>query len=275
MESHGFGYNGNLELFLIFAGIVSLAAIIFALSSYFKKKKDKVPSGIQNVAEAIVEFLVNLIEPVLGEKLVPVALPFLGTFFIFILLSNYLLILPHPFSNPPTGDISVAAALAIISVFGLQFYNVFIVNGPKKTLKLWLNPVPGLNGEESHDEESHMGNNVKETRKKEKKSFGRTILGILKSLPVKLLVVVFIVLKVVDNVARILSLSLRLFGNIYGEHTILATTMEMALTKPALIITLFIPFLILCFDLMVALIQAVVFTYLSLFYMKEEWGVHD
>lgn len=225
---------------------------------------------MHNVGEAVVEFLVNLIEPVLGEKLVPIALPFLGTFFLFIFFSNILLILPHPFSNPPTGDISVTASLAFICVFGLQIYNAFIVNSPKKAIKMWLNPVPGLGGDEHGDNEAH-----EKKHHKTHKSIGKVLLDFLKSTPLKILILLFILLKVVDNLARILSLSLRLFGNIYGEHTILAQTTEMALTKPALIITIFIPFIIICFDVLVALIQAVVFTNLSLFYMKEEWGVHD
>lgn len=262
MTAHGFGYNGNIGHYLFFTGITTGAVFIFAILAYLKKKNSAIPRGIQNIAEAVVEFLVNLIEPVLGKKLVPVALPFLGTFFIYIFFSNFLLIVPSPFSNPPTGDISVTLALAFICVFGLQFYSALVVNGPVKALKLWLNPIPMGDGH-GHD-----------CKAKGKKNWGRMALDFFKSVPMKMLIAVFIVLKIVDNLARLLSLSLRLFGNIYGEHTILAQTMEIALTKPGLIVTLFIPLIILFFDVMVMLIQAVVFTNLSLFYMKEEWGIH-
>lgn len=263
---HGFGYNGNIGHYLFFTGIVASAIFIFAFLVNLKKKKEGAPKGIQNIGEYLVEFLANLIEPVLGEKLVPIALPFLGTFFVYILVSNFLLIVPHPLGNPPTGDISVTLALAFICVFGIQLYNIFVVNGIKKTIKLWLNPIPSLGSEH--------GDTGEET-KKQRKSFGKILLDFFKSLPMKLLLVVFIVLKVVDNLARLLSLSLRLFGNIYGEHTILAQTMEIALAKPVLVVTLFIPLLIVCFDVLVMLIQAIVFTNLSLFYMKEEWAAHD
>lgn len=272
METHGFGYNGNILYYFFFAGIVTILAIIFSSWVNIRKKKEGMPSGLQNIAEAIIEFLINLIEPVLGEELVPIALPFLGTLFFFIILSNFLLILPQPFSNPPTGDISVTLALAFICIFGLHFYNAFIVNGPKKTLMMWLNPVPQLGSRNDHHSENELKNKRKSGKRK---SFGKLLIEFFKSLPMKILILVFIALKLVDNLARLLSLSLRLFGNIYGEHTILAATTEMALAQPALIVTLFIPFLILCFDVLVALIQAVVFTNLSLFYMKEEWGVHD
>lgn len=274
---HGFGYSGNIWMYIIFGGVVTVAAILFSIlvNSKRKKNKEEVPSGIQNVGEAIVEFLVGLIEPVLGKDLVPVALPFLGTFFIFILLSNLLLIMPHPLYNPPTGDISVTAALAFICIVGIQVYNFFIVNNPKKAIMLWLNPVPGLGSSDEHSEHAEEKAEGEEKPKKEKKSLKTKLLGFLKSSPMKLLILMFIALKVVDNLARLLSLSLRLFGNIYGEHTILGETTKIALEHPKLVITLFIPFLIICFDILVAVIQAVVFTYLSLFYMKEEWGIHD
>lgn len=272
MSAHGFGYNGDINHYLFFTGIVTLAAFLFAFLVNSRKRKDGTPKGIHNIGETLVEFLANLIEPVLGEKLVPVALPFLGAFFIYILFSNFLLIAPHPFSNPPTGDISVTVALAFICIFGLQIYSAFVVNGPKKALKLWLNPIPGMG--DDHNEYSGNGHS-EATPEKKKRNFGKLLLDILKSLPMKILIIVFIALKLVDNLARFLSLSLRLFGNIYGEHTILGETTALALAKPALVVTLFIPFLILCFDLMVMLIQAVVFTNLSLFYMKEEWGIHD
>ncbi|MFH0926770.1 MAG: F0F1 ATP synthase subunit A, partial [bacterium] len=246
---------------------VTGTALLFAFLVNSKKKTSGVPTGIQNIAEAVVEFLINMIEPALGTKLVPIALPFLGTFFLYIFFSNVLLIVPHPFGNPPTGDISVTAALAFVCVFGIHFYNIFIVNGPKKAFQMWFS-VPGMSSDHDHQE-----GHAEEIN--ERKSFSQILFGFFKGLPMLVMILVFFVLKLVDNGARLLSLSLRLFGNIYGEHTILSQTTEIAMNNPKLVITLCIPFLILCFDVMVALIQSVVFTNLSLFYIKEEWGVHD
>ncbi|MGA1875927.1 MAG: F0F1 ATP synthase subunit A [bacterium] len=69
---------------------------------------------------------------------------------------------------------------------------------------------------------------------------------------------------------HVFSLSLRLFGNIFGEHVVFHKVSEVAITKPFLVIPLFIPFLILALDTLIFAIQGIVFTYLSLFYLIEE-----
>jgi len=98
--------------------------------------------------------------------------------------------------------------------------------------------------------------------------------GILKAIPAKILIVLFIALHLLDNGARILSLSLRLFGNIFGEHTVLMMVTDVALKNYYYVIPLVIPFLIFCMDVLFALIQTAVFIMLSNFYFKEELGVH-
>ena len=42
----------------------------------------------QNIFEAVVEALYNMLEGIVGVKLAPKAFPLLATFFIFILISN-------------------------------------------------------------------------------------------------------------------------------------------------------------------------------------------
>lgn len=104
--------------------------------------------------------------------------------------------------------------------------------------------------------------------------FLNAIFGILKAIPAKLLISLFIALHFLDNGARLLSLSLRLFGNIFGEHTVLSMVTEVALKNYYYVIPLLIPFLIFCMDVLFALIQTAVFVMLSMFYFKEELGVH-
>ena len=105
-------------------------------------------------------------------------------------------------------------------------------------------------------------------------SFLNLFFGILKAVPAKILIALFIALHVLDNGARILSLSLRLFGNIFGEHTVLMMVTDVALKNYYYVVPLCIPFLIFCMDVLFALIQTAVFVMLSTFYFKEELGVH-
>ena len=90
----------------------------------------------------------------------------------------------------------------------------------------------------------------------------------------KIIVLFLVALHVVDNGARMLSLSLRLFGNIFGEHSVLAMVTDVAIKRYYFVIPVFIPFMIFCMDVLFAVIQTLVFVMLSLFYFKEELGVH-
>lgn len=72
-------------------------------------------------------------------------------------------------------------------------------------------------------------------------------------------------LKIIDNFARVLSLSLRLFGNMFGEHVVAEIV--------SAIIPLFLPIILLLLGALVGLIQAFVFTILSMKYLAEEIGV--
>lgn len=67
----------------------------------------------QNVLEAVVSMILTQIREVSGQRAEPV-LPFVGTLFLFILMSNVLTIVPG--FRAPTSSLSTTAALAI-SVF--------------------------------------------------------------------------------------------------------------------------------------------------------------
>ena len=413
---------------IIYCTVTSAIILAFAYLAIKNKKKDGVPGSFQNIAEVLVETLDNIIRTELGQEKLALLLPFLGTFVLYILISNFFLIIPH--AHPPTSDWSNTFALALIVVIALQYYNVKF-NGPKKAAKLWLDPIPGLGQKEASYEEDIIKSQDQLGKAKTKKGsflwkiaifpflilyiidniavlfslsfqmmavycvagtlillafglwvrsklqrddipkgiqclmesmigfflrisgleegegsffkyslfyliatlslfigimfilfipFNHTIivnavsvyslililffilqylnriltwhkkllsavwvpvskllyitLGVLKQIPVKIIVIFLVALHIVDNGARLLSLSLRLFGNIFGEHTILGMVTDVAIKRYYFIIPLFIPFMIFCMDVLFAVIQTLVFVMLSLFYFKEELGVH-
>jgi F-type H+-transporting ATPase subunit a len=111
--------------------IALLALILFAIVSTRGMKM--VPSGIQNVAEAIVEMLLSLAEQVAGSK-ARGFLPLVATLFLYILFANWIGILPGVGSwaihtpegekivfRSPNSDLSLTAAMAIIVFFAVQF----------------------------------------------------------------------------------------------------------------------------------------------------------
>jgi F-type H+-transporting ATPase subunit a len=236
---------------LIVTGGLALFAII-ALG----KRTWGVPGSLQNVAESVVEFLLNMFEPEFGKDLMPLLLPIIGAFFLFILISNTFLLIP--FTHCPTGDLSTTAALAFVSIVGIHILSIKL-KGPKKYLKDWINPYPELS--EKAESEENAG-------------FFKKLSGFLYLSLMKIIVCLLIFLHVMDNAARLLSLSFRLFGNIFGEHTVYAMVSQLATGTWQMVIPLFIPLLILIIDILVTIIQTVVFCMLVAFYLKEEAAIH-
>lgn len=103
--------------------------LILAVLFYFGTRNiQKVPSGIQNVMEAVVEGLFNFFAGILGEHRARLYTPILGTFFLFILLSNYSGLIPGmghiTGMQAPTSDWNVTGALAIIVFFATHYYGI-------------------------------------------------------------------------------------------------------------------------------------------------------
>jgi F-type H+-transporting ATPase subunit a len=196
---------------------------ILALLFYFGTRNMKrVPGGIQNVAEAIVEGLLNFFSSVLGEKRARLYTPLLATFFLFILLCNYSGLVPgagmvHGF-QPPTSDWNVTGALAIVVFFATHYYGV--------------------------------------------KAHG---IGYFKHFVTPF--AAFLPLNLLEEVARPLSLTLRLFGNIFAEETILFFLLGMA---PFLV-----PVAMMGLSVLLGAIQALVFTILATSYIGAATEEHE
>jgi F-type H+-transporting ATPase subunit a len=234
-------------------GCTIVTVLILLLVYLFTRKKEVgVPSKLQNVGEMIIEAVINILEPNMGHDMARKFFPFFGTFLMFLMFSNFLLIVP--WGLPPTSDLSTTVALAIIALLSIHLLN-FNLNGIIEVIKRWFNPYP----------------EITETEKLPKgASIGQKLGGAFNWGITWVIVVFLILLHVIDNGARLMSLSLRLFGNIFGEHVIFHKVAEVAIDKPYLVIPLAIPFIILVMDTLIFMIQAFVFTYLSVFYLIEE-----
>ncbi|AVX19544.1 MULTISPECIES: F0F1 ATP synthase subunit A [Carboxydocella] len=106
-------------------GVIALLGLISWLGT---RNMQKQPSGLQNVLELFVEGLYNFFEGMLGPERVKRYFPLLCTFFLFILTSNYVGLLPlsgheGPYI-PPTATLSTTAALAIIVFFSTHIFGM-------------------------------------------------------------------------------------------------------------------------------------------------------
>jgi len=223
---------GDHTFFALIAGVLLILFAVKARGALAKASDPVVPAaelGSRNIAELIVQLIVSQSDAIIG-KAGRKYVPFYGTFFFFILLSNLMGLLPG--FAPPTGNLNTTIGLALVSFIG---YNVIGVREQGVAyFKHFVGPMTSLPGS--------------------------SIISKLAFLPVLLLsVVFFFILEVFSHGFRPVSLSLRLFGNMMGDHEVIGAFIS--LTK------LVVPVLFYVMGTLVCLIQAFVFTLLSMIYV--------
>jgi F-type H+-transporting ATPase subunit a len=236
----------------IAVGIIVILAIVVRLSI------KKVPSKLQTLFEVIIEQTLDLTDQITSNrakslKIFPIAL----SVFFFILINNWLGILPlgafglvaeHggesaflPFLRSGTADINTTLALAVMAVLGSNLFGILSI-GAWKTFNKYVNL----------------------------KALGKVFTDVRKD-PSTLMVapVMFFVgiLELVGEAAKVASLSFRLFGNVFAGEVLLASMAAL------LAYVLPIPFLGL--EIFVGLIQALIFSMLTLVYFSIASENHD
>ncbi|MEU0503361.1 F0F1 ATP synthase subunit A [Nocardia sp. NPDC005998] len=207
------------------------AAIVLGLAFYLRAKLTSgVPNGVQLFFETVTVGMRNQVESAIGMKVAPFALPLAVTLFIYILLSNWLSVLPVQYGHgeliaPPASDVNFVYALALFVFIMYQGAGVY---------------------------RRGIGGHAKQLLK------GHTGWGPM----------VFI--NVIEEVAKPLSLSLRLFGNMFAGGVMVS------------VIALF-PFWISwgpnaiwkLFDLFVGAIQAFIFSLLTVLYFSQSMSLEN
>lgn len=217
------------------------SALLVGLLLWLVGKPSILPGKGQAVVEALIEQLRDLFEPIVGKRAFPAAFPILVTLFIFILFHNWMGLLPgvgtvgwghdvngqfhlsRPLVRPHNSDFNGTIALALIS-FGAWAIIVLKYVGPKAIL--W----------------DLFGN------KAEKKETPAWLYPFLS--------VVFLLvgcIEVFSIAIRPFTLSVRLFGNVFGGENLLHGTGFF--------------FIFYFMELLVGLIQALVFTLLTSVYI--------
>jgi F-type H+-transporting ATPase subunit a len=224
--------------------IVAAAVIIFAQAATRNIKP--IPDGAQNRWEWMVEGLYNFLEGIIGRELVQKTFWFFATLFIFILFVNWFGLIPgvgtigwgHP--DPNTGVFHVDrpllrggnADLNLTTAMAAVFFVLWLV---------WAIQAQGVGGFLKH----LFGPKGETT-------------GVLKVLMV---VIFFMVgwLEVISILFRPISLSFRLYGNIYAGESILEAMAHMVPVWLAWLPP--IPFYFM--EILVGVVQALVFMLLT------------
>ncbi|MBS9389200.1 MAG: F0F1 ATP synthase subunit A [Dolichospermum sp. LBC05a] len=125
-------------------------AILVIASLAATKNVQKIPSGIQNFMEYALEFIRDIAKNQIGEKEYRPWVPFIGTLFLFIFVSNWsgalipwkLIKLPAGELAAPTNDINTTVALALLTSLA-YFYAGFSKKG-LGYFKKYIEPTPVL-----------------------------------------------------------------------------------------------------------------------------------
>ena len=125
---------------------VIAAAILLAMGLYirFKIQLTGVPSKLQLIFETVVDAVNKQVEESMGIRVAPYVVPLAVTLFLFILLSNWIGLVPsgHPERLPaPTADINLALAMALVVVFPMHIKSIKR-RGAKKYVKHYFQPYP-------------------------------------------------------------------------------------------------------------------------------------
>ena len=240
--------NAYINSTLVMIGFVIFGFVINKLAKAFYYRGEA-PRGVLNFFESLLELMFKYLDQVTGDRKKSIRfLPIVGGLFFFILISNWIGLLPGigsigiyqlheghieliPFFRPANTDLNMTLSMAVLAVVASHVFGIVTIGFFKyanKFIKL---------GDIWHAVKSRK--------------------------PVSILtaVVEFFVgiIEIFSEIAKMVSLSLRLFGNIFAG--------EVLLTVLASLIAFIVPLPFMALELLVGLIQATVFSMLTLVYL--------
>jgi F-type H+-transporting ATPase subunit a len=206
--------------------------ILIAGSFLLTRRFTEIPTGPQTLLETAVEFLNNFAKNQFGSFSKYLG-PYMGSLFLFLILANIIGVLSPleikafgrefipPFAiRPPTRDINVTAALAVLSILLVLFCG-FAARGFAGWFKHLLHPLPMM-------------------------------------LP----------FNIMEYGTRLISLALRLFGNILGGFVLMVLIEGLFPVGLPMICSLY-------FDFFDGIIQAAIFVFLTSLYISQAVKVHE
>jgi F-type H+-transporting ATPase subunit a len=217
----GMTFNGDTIISTVIAAIIVIALAFFLKS---KVTSTGVPGGVQLFFEAITIQMRQQVEAAIGMKIAPFVLPLAVTIFVFILVSNWLAVLPVQYGG---SDGAAGELIKALAAFVFICYNA---------AGIWRRGAWG------HAKKLVKGH-----------------------------VTLMAPINIIEELAKPISLALRLFGNIFAGGILVA------------LIAMF-PWYIQwapnaiwkTFDLFVGLIQAFIFALLTILYFSQSMELdHD
>ena len=201
---------------LVYTWIIMAILVIGSLLITRNLSSDRRISRWQNLLEVIVTAIRSEIREIISEG-GDSYFPFIGTLFLFILLSNVLTFVPGYVA--PTSSLTTTAALSVLVFFAVPIFGI-TKQGLIEYLKEYFRP-----------------------------NF------------------IFFPLHVMGEIARTLSLAVRLFGNMMSHEKVIAILLSVT--------PLFFPVAMQALGLLIGIIQAYIFVILTMVYIAAATQSHD
>lgn len=226
----------------IFFSIILMCFIFISIARRYQASPNTAPKGMQNLIETLIIFVRDdIVIPSLGEKHYIKFMPFLLSIFFFIWINNLLGLIPiFPAGANVTGNIAVTMALAIFS------FLIININGNKQYWKHIFN-APGI------------------------------------PWPLKLPVPIVPFVELIGIIIKPFVLMVRLFANILAGHIVAMVLFSLififgsinvyfgyGISFVSILLTVFMSVL----ELLVAFIQAYVFTMLTALFLGAATAEH-
>ena len=236
----------------------SLAVLIFVVVGFILRKKTAlIPGKVQNFFEGLLEFILGYIDRITRDRKKSLTyLPLIGGVFLFILVSNWMGLLPGtgsigrylevhgqvelvPLLRPANSDLNMTLSMAVFAVVVSNLIGVVTIGFfryANKFIKV-----------------ADLVRSFKQGRTSIMVTFVEFGVGFL---------------EIISEVAKMVSLSLRLFGNIFAG--------EVLLTVMAGLFAYLVPLPFMFLEIIVGLVQAIVFAMLTLVYLSvATMPIHD
>jgi F-type H+-transporting ATPase subunit a len=227
-------FHPSITSSIITMWIISVLLILTLI--LLTRKREPVPGRAQNVIEAIYEALQNF-GMSLGGPAARKYIPMFATLFIYILVCNWSGLLPFvgriEYFRAPTSDVNITIGLAMVSFFTFHIEGVRALGAGTYLAKFF--PLYEF-----------------------RKGIGAGIIALFVGL-----------IELMLEFVKPLTLSMRLFGNIYGGEVALGVILALTVA--------FVPVALYGLELMLNLVQALIFSVLTLMFTLAavETHVHE
>ncbi|MCD6136732.1 F0F1 ATP synthase subunit A [Candidatus Bipolaricaulota bacterium] len=211
------GLSFSFDLITIIVSWIVIALLVIfslVLRRSLRQDVEEKPNRVQALLDALIDLIKGqLTSSFSSDKLARELFPFISTLFLFILLSNWISIIPY--FESPTKDLNVTLSFGLLVFFMSQFFAI------------------------------------------KRKGFGKYMKGFIEPYPFML------PLNIVGEMAKPLSHSFRLFGNMFGGAIMVSIMYSFSITS------WIIPLgLNLFYGLFQGMIQAFVFSLLAVAYIN-------